>query len=133
MSITPNRAVAFLTPLVFAPLAGAISVFVAKHFPGVDIPAGHVEAIFVAGAAIAFGKAGLWLKGWQEYERREANAHDDLLDDLALEPAATDGDQADEATLADGPDLDDEDLDGDDDLELELEGDDDMFAPVERS
>jgi len=90
-----------------------------------------VEAIFVAGAAIAFGKAGLWLKGWQEYERREANAHDDLLDDLALEPAATDGDQADEATLADGPDLDDEDLDVAD--ALELEGDDDMFAPVERS
>jgi hypothetical protein len=73
MSIAPNRAVAFLTPLVFAPVAGAVSVWAAQH-AGVDIDATSLLAVFIAGAGIAFGKAGLWLKGWQDWEKSDAAA-----------------------------------------------------------
>jgi hypothetical protein len=70
MSIAPNRAVAILTPILFAPLAGSISVLIAKYMPGVTIDNGQLQAVFIAGATIAFGKAALWLKGWQEHEKR---------------------------------------------------------------
>ena len=55
----PNRMVTLLTPLVFAPIAGSISVLAARYMPGVDIDKGSVEAIVIAGATIAFAKAGL--------------------------------------------------------------------------
>jgi hypothetical protein len=90
MNIAPNRAVAILTPLVFAPLAGAISVLIARY--GVDIDSSSLQAVFIAGATIAFAKAGIWLKGWQEHEKRLADpapdAPDDALaeDDAAAEP-----------------------------------------------
>ena len=74
MTITPGRLVAFLTPLIFAPLAGSISVLAARYLPGVDIDQSSLQAIFIAGATIAFGKAALWLKGWQDWEKREADA-----------------------------------------------------------
>ena len=86
MSIQANRAVAVLTPAVFAPLAGAISVFAAKHVPGVDIDADQLTAVFITGATIAFGKGALWLKGWQDYEKREQTMPADALhaaDDVA--------------------------------------------------
>jgi hypothetical protein len=74
--IPANRTVAVLTPLVFAPLAGAVSVAAARYVPGVTIDEGSLEAIFIAGATIAFAKAGLWMKGWQAYEQRAGGAHD---------------------------------------------------------
>ena len=74
MTITPGRLVALLTPLIFAPLAGSISVLAARYLPGVDIDQGSLQAIFIAGATIAFGKAAIWLKGWQDWEKREADA-----------------------------------------------------------
>lgn len=132
---SPNRVVTALTPLVFAPLAGAISVFAAANVPGLEIDSGQLQAVFIAGATIAFGKAGLWLKGWQEFEKREgavatADREDgsdfddgDLLGDEA-------GVEADDAI--DGPDLSeepdsDEDLDGvglldDQDFDDDLDG-----------
>jgi hypothetical protein len=67
-----NRWVVALTPLVFAPIAGSISVLAARYLPGVDIDKNQVEAIFIAGATIAFAKAGLWLKGWQDHEKAKA-------------------------------------------------------------
>ena len=73
MTITPGRLVAFLTPLIFAPVAGSISVLAARYLPGVDIDQGSLQAIFIAGATIAFGKAAIWLKGWQDWEKREAD------------------------------------------------------------
>ena len=66
MTITPGRLVAVLTPLIFAPLAASISVLAARYLPGVDIDQGSLQAIFIAGATIAFGKAAIWLKGWQD-------------------------------------------------------------------
>ena len=101
LTSNPNRLVAALTPVVFAPLAGAISVLAAKYFPGVDIPSGSVEAIFIAGATIAFAKAGLWLKGWQEYEKREVDMAPDAGGEIDLGP-----DLDDAADLGEGPDLD---------------------------
>ena len=92
MNIAPNRAVALLTPLLFAPLAGTISVLAAKYVPGVTIDSGSLEAIFIAGATIAFGKAGLWLKGWQEHEKLQAIPAPDApdavpeVDDAGAEP-----------------------------------------------
>lgn len=71
MSFAPNRVVTVLTPLVFAPLAGAVSVWAAQH-AGVNVDASSLQAIFIAGATVALAKAGLWLKGWQDWEKEEA-------------------------------------------------------------
>lgn len=72
--MSPNRIVAFLTPLVFAPLAGVISTWAADNLPGVNVPPNAVEEIFIAGALIALAPAAQWLHGWQKYEQqREAN------------------------------------------------------------
>jgi hypothetical protein len=118
MIISPNRLVAILTPIVFAPLAGSIAVLAARHFPGVDIDQGSLQAIFIAGATIAFGKAALWLKGWQDWEKREAEgAGDDVdlpLDDgdvpVFAEDAGLDQDGGldDEPILEEDPVLDDD-------------------------
>lgn len=119
MTFTPGRLVATLTPLVFAPLAGAISVLIAEHAPGLDIDSDQLQQIFIAGALIAFGKAGLWLKGWQDYEKTQEIGPADVLNDVALEASmdvepqdAVDLDE--EAALADGMDPDEDDVDDDD-------------------
>jgi hypothetical protein len=70
--MTPNRIVAVLTPLVFAPAAGAISAWVAKHAPGVELSSQELTNIFIAGALVALAPAAQWLHGWQKYEQREA-------------------------------------------------------------
>jgi hypothetical protein len=72
--MSPNRVVALLTPLVFAPLAGAIAAWLAENFPGVEVSQSQLEGIFITGALIAFGKSAQWLHGWQKWEEREANA-----------------------------------------------------------
>lgn len=130
MTITPGRLVAILTPVLFAPLAGSISVLAARYLPGVDIDQGSLQAIFIAGATIAFGKAALWLKGWQDWEKRQEGApvadvdlpvHDEAAESdadfgegtmLAASPL-DDEDPVDEEDPVDAeePDLDDSDLD----------------------
>jgi hypothetical protein len=65
---TPGRVVALATPIV-APLAGALAVWLAEL--GFDVDQNQLTAIFIAGATIAFGKAALWLKGWQDWEKRQ--------------------------------------------------------------
>jgi hypothetical protein len=72
--MTPNRIVAILTPLVFAPAAGAVSAWLASHLPGVDIKQSDLQAVFVGGALIALAPAAQWLHGWQRYEARQAEA-----------------------------------------------------------
>ena len=118
MGITPNRLVAVLTPLVFAPLAGTISVLVAKYLPGIDIDSDQLQQVFIAGALIAFGKAGLWLKGWQDWEKGQDAVPADVVNDAGLEASMDEvpespADVGDEAALADGLDPDDEDEDAD--------------------
>ena len=138
MTITPGRLVALLTPLIFAPLAGSISVLAARYLPGVDIDQGSLQAIFIAGATIAFGKAALWLKGWQDWEKREADAPSEVVD-LPDDHAGSGFDEerapAQDASPEDEP-VDDEDpVDGDDDPvageELDFDDsdlDDDLLA-----
>jgi hypothetical protein len=87
--MTPNRIVAILTPLVFAPLAGAIATWVAENLPGVQVSASSFEEIFIAGALIALAPAAQWLHGWQKYEAREAAAADAAdMSDSELGPPA---------------------------------------------
>lgn len=123
MNIAPNRAVAVLTPLVFAPLAGAVSVLIARY--GVDIDGASLQAVFITGATIGFAKAGIWLKGWQEHEKRQA--------DLALDaPHAelAEDDAAAEPDLAPAEDAEDGEDDDEPDFEPELEADDDLPVPA---
>lgn len=120
--MTPNRIVAVLTPLVFAPLAGAIAAWVAENAPGVDLSQERLTNIFIAGSLFALAPALQWLHGWQKHEQREADAQqavelansaaiaaavpledaepeedDEALDELdALEDASEDLDELDE-------------------------------------
>jgi len=70
--ITPNRVIAVLTPVIFAPLAGYIAAWVAKHLPGVEVQPEDLTPIFVAGALSVLAPMWKWLDGWQKYEQREA-------------------------------------------------------------
>lgn len=129
--MAPNRIVALLTPLVFAPLAGAIASWTAKHFPGFEVSQSALEEIFIAGALIALAPAAQWLHGWQKYEAREAQAEQavELAAAAATGPAlagAAGGaeagldDLAGAAELDELADLDDELLADEDALDDEL-------------
>ncbi len=77
--MNPNRIVAVLTPLVFAPLAGAVAAWLAQHFPGVEVTQGSLQNIFIAGALIALAPATQWLHGWQKHEARQAELERDVV------------------------------------------------------
>ncbi|HEY7630474.1 MAG TPA: hypothetical protein VH817_07235 [Thermoleophilaceae bacterium] len=139
--MTPNRIVAVLTPLVFAPLAGACASWLAQHFPGVDVSQSDLQAIFISGALIALAPAAQWLHGWQKYEARQADAETAVqvataagtaVPTLAAGAAMTDTDFEDDGDLTDLDDLDvSDELDeldalGDDDLDDDFE--DDLLA-----
>jgi hypothetical protein len=130
--LKPNRIVAVLTPLVFAPLAGAIASWVAENFPGVSVSESSLEEIFIAGALIALAPAAQWLHGWQKFEAREADTENAVrlavagtVPQIAAEPAfaaAELEEPVDSAELEELAEL-SEDLDG------ELEGlEDEMLA-----
>ena len=107
-----------------------------RHRPG------FLQSIFIAGATIAFGKAALWLKGWQDWEKREADApadigdlpvdHAEVHDDSGLDqaPAVAQDAGAEEDPMQDDPIEEEDPVDGEepdfDDGDL-----DDLFvAPV---
>ncbi len=115
--MTPNRIVALLTPLVFAPLAGAIATWAADNLPGVDLPPGALEEVFIAGALIALAPAAQWLHGWQKWEQREADAaiaaeaaDAGLEEELEMPPSFEDEDFEDFEDFEDPLLLEDEDL-----------------------
>jgi hypothetical protein len=85
--MTPNRVVAVLTPLVFAPLAGAVAAWLAEHFPGFSVDQNALEEIFIAGALIALAPAAQWLHGWQKFEARQAEIERDVAVAEAAAPA----------------------------------------------
>ena len=119
--MSPNRVVAVATPLIFAPLAGAVAAWVAEHFPGFKVDPNALEEIFIAGALIALAPAAQWLHGWQKFEARQADAAKESVQ--AEEPAVLAAGESDElAELEDLAELDDlSELDELDDL-YELEG-----------
>jgi hypothetical protein len=119
MLSSPNRVVALATPLIFAPAAGAVTAWAAKHAPGIHIHQGQLQAIFIAGATIALAHSGMWMKGWQDYEKRQ-----EVLPASALEPA-------DAAAAAAQPDVDagtDADFDTDFDTDIDADIDPDAAA-----
>src|SRR5687767_13284096 len=89
--MSPNRAVALLTPLVFAPLAGGCAAWLAKHFPGANVRAADLQEIFIGGALIALAPAAQWLHGWQKFEARQADS--ELAVELAGAAAEATGEQ----------------------------------------
>jgi hypothetical protein len=113
--MTPNRIVAILTPLVFAPVAGGIATWLAENFPGAGVNEEQLTAIFISGSLIALAPAVQWLNGWQKWEAREAEAAREAELAEIETPAAVvfdeepglDEEFTDEAEFA----LDDEDLD----------------------
>ena len=122
MKVPANRAVAILTPAVFAPAAGAISVFAAKK-AGMEIDENQITAIFIAGATIAFGKASLWLKGWQDFEKNQSTMPADAF------TAADDVEALDvSGVLPDDEDDDDVAFAGTE-PELEVDDDDEFDEP----
>jgi hypothetical protein len=85
--MSPNRIVALYTPLIFAPLAGGVSVWIAGYFPGVDIPSSRLADVFIAGALIAALMAVQWVHGWQKAEARAAEREDRAAQLATLEAA----------------------------------------------
>jgi hypothetical protein len=118
----PNRVVASLAP-VCALAAGAAATWLAEHFPGLDVPASALEEIFIAGALAVLAPALQWVYGWQQHEKREAEA------ELSLEKAEAgvsdvtvkvDTEETDD--YFDDAGLDSEDFDlGSDDLDADLD------------
>ena len=129
--MTPNRIVALLTPLVFAPLAGACATWLAKHFPGIEVSQSDLQSIFIAGALVALAPAVQWLHGWQKYEARQADAEHEvevanIAAGTAMAAPQAVGAEAELADLSDLDELGDDDLDDltdgfDDELLLEEE------------
>ena len=101
--MSPNRLVVLLTPLVFAPLAGAVAAWLADHIPGYQVDQSALEEIFIAGALIALAPALQWLNGWQKHEARQADLERDLALAAAASPVTA---PADPAELSDLDDLD---------------------------
>lgn len=63
-----GRIVVLLTPL-FVGIAGLITAWVGKHFPGVEIDGTELSALFVAGALAAGGAVIKWLDNRGKYEQ----------------------------------------------------------------
>ena len=86
---SPNRIVAVLTPLVFAPASGAVATWIANNVPGAEISAKNLEEVFIGGALIGLAPAAQWLHGWQKYEARRAEQEAAVeLANVASPPAA---------------------------------------------
>jgi hypothetical protein len=124
--MSPNRLVALLSPL-FALAAGACSVWLAEHFPGLSISADALEEIFIAGALAALAPAMQWLYGWQKYEAREFEAQlaaekaEAGVPDVAVTVAAEEHEEFDDLDLASD--------EGFDELLAELDGEDAELMP----
>jgi hypothetical protein len=129
--MSPNRIVAVMTPLVFAPLAGAVATWIADNVPGTTISASSLEEVFIGGALIGLAPAAQWLHGWQKYEAREAEKESTI--ELANATAATSAAQGGEMEV-DFEDFEDDfaDFDGfEDEFEDLDELDDELFADEE--
>jgi hypothetical protein len=68
MKFPPNRIAVLLTPLVFVPVAGAVSAWLAENFPGVTFSSDVVVGFAAAGALSALTTAYKWIDGWQSDE-----------------------------------------------------------------
>jgi hypothetical protein len=115
--LQPNRIVALLTPLVFAPVAGVIATWAAENLPGVTVPRESIEEIFIAGALIALAPAVQWLHGWQKYEERKQNAENLAATGFGVMPVPAVEEPPPEEIDEDMADLDLDELDELDELD----------------
>jgi hypothetical protein len=102
--MTPNRVVAVLTPLVFAPLAGGVAAWLAKHVPGAEVRQADLQEIFIGGALLGLAPALQWLHGWQKYEARQADdardaAAEDAFAATEAQPGEAEEEDEDDAAL----------------------------------
>jgi hypothetical protein len=117
-----NRIVALLTPVI-AVAAGGAATWLADNV-GLDVSAGELQAVFIAGLLAVLAPAAQWLHGFQKFEAQQqvldngalaadersaavASAVDDDFDD---DDAADDDDYDDYEDDEDGEDSEDEDL-----------------------
>lgn len=126
----PNRVVAVLTPLLFAPLAGAVAAWLAEHFPGFQVDKSALEEVFIAGALIALAPAAQWLHGWQKYEARQAELDREVVagDFVPAAPIAEEAPGLDDLDLDDLSELDELAEMDDFDAELLSEEEEPAFA-----
>jgi hypothetical protein len=127
----PNRVVAVLTPLLFAPLAGAVAAWAAEHFPGFQVDKSALEEVFIAGALIALAPAAQWLHGWQKYEARQAERDREVVtgDFVPADPVAEEAPGLDDLDLDDLTEIDElDELAEMDDFDAELLSEDEEPA-----
>lgn len=107
-----NRSVAALTPLA-AVAAGVSAEWLARHFPGVNVPASALEEVFLGGMASVVAPSAVWLLGWQKHEAREGPSADRFEAALQSHELAFGADELppelDELDSAGPPFLDDDD------------------------
>jgi len=76
-----NRVVTVLTPILFAPAAGYVAVWIPQHASALGLPPIHLTSaevlgLFIAGGTRALIAAYKWLDGWQRHEQQAAWALD---------------------------------------------------------
>ncbi len=104
----PNRIVALFTPVI-AVAAGGAATWLADNV-GLDVSAGELQAVFIAGLAAVLAPAAQWLHGFQAFERHQQELDRDAsLADARAAAAAVDVAGEDE----DGYEDDDDDYDDD--------------------
>jgi len=114
--MSPNRIVAVLTPLVFAPLSGAVATWIANNVPGAEISQRNLEEVFIGGALIGLAPAAQWLHGWQKYESRKADEEAAIELANVASPAASAA-SAGGVTDFEEPDIEESDIEEVDDAE----------------
>lgn len=63
-----NRVVAIVAVVIVTPATAAASGWLAKNFPGVQLPTAAIATAVLGGAAGAVTIAYKWLDGWQQHE-----------------------------------------------------------------
>jgi hypothetical protein len=125
----PNRVVASLAPIC-ALAAGAAATWLAEHFPGLDVPASALEEIFIAGALAVLAPALQWVYGWQQHEKREAEAALSLEKaEAGVSDVTVKVDSEETEDFFDDVDVDSEDFDlTSDDLDFDVGSDEELDA-----
>ncbi|HTP20591.1 MAG TPA: hypothetical protein VMJ65_13355 [Solirubrobacteraceae bacterium] len=83
-----GRLVAILTPFL-AILAGGISGWVARTFPGVHLDTGQIVAFMVAGTTAVLTAGFKFMAGWQQHEQNVADGKSPAIRPAVTKPPQT--------------------------------------------
>lgn len=87
LKISKAQILHLLSTFIIVPVAGFITAWVAKHFPGLPhFSKGEVSAFFMTGASSGLGLMLHYLHGWQLWERTIGRLVD-VTDTTAKTPA----------------------------------------------